>query len=710
MSHRASWIVGLAIAAMALSAGKSRQIPSAAEERIVRITVALVQVDAVVTDSKGKHVTDLKAEDFEIKQDGKLQKLTHFSYVASSLQSTPAERTSKPNREDLSVLSLPPKPLQANEVKRAAALVVDDLGLSFESMEFVRQALRKFVDEQMQPGDLVAILRTGSGVGALQQFTADKRVLHAAINSLKWNFRGRVGIHSFPPTDSSMPEDEATLSTSEADFMEETFSVGTLAAVGQVVGGLGELPGRKSAIIFSENIRIFQGGSANPRIWDDLQRLTDLTNRAGVVLYTIDPRGLPTLSLTAADRTLSGSDVQEGSNARRRTYFESQEGLSYLAQQTGGLFFHDNNDIAGSIKEVMEDQTGYYLLGYTPEDGTFDQDLKNQKFHRVSVRVLRPGLQTRSRTGFLSISDSQRKPAVRSRESRVMAALMSPFAAAGIKVRLTSLFAENTKLGPYVQSLLHIDARDLTFQEQTNGSYKTVIDVLTMTSRGSGEEADTSQRSYTIEMHGETYQRALKQGFILSVNHPVKKAGFFQMRAVVSDTAGQRVGSASQFVDVPEVKKGHLVLSGVVLKGASNRTLKELQLKEQVGADDGQMQDYSEGSPAVRRFFPGQTVMYGFQVINPRRDAKTQQSHIEKQVCVFRNGKVIFTSKPALISIRDPSSPKRLIGAGVLYCSANMLPGEYVLQVTVTDKLAKPKNSKAYQWIDFEILKAPRTK
>ena len=73
------------------------------------------------------------------------------------------------------------------------ALVVDDLGLSFESAYYVRRALKKFLDQQMQPDDLVAIMRTGGGIGALQQFTSDKRQLYAAVEKVKWNPSGRGG-------------------------------------------------------------------------------------------------------------------------------------------------------------------------------------------------------------------------------------------------------------------------------------------------------------------------------------------------------------------------------------------------------------------------------------------------------------------------------------------------------------------------------------
>ena len=77
--------------------------------------------------------------------------------------------------------------------------MVDDLGLSFDSIARIRQSLQKWVDQQMQPGDLVAVIRTGAGMGALQQFTGDKRMLYAAIDRVKFNGLGRVGISSFAP-------------------------------------------------------------------------------------------------------------------------------------------------------------------------------------------------------------------------------------------------------------------------------------------------------------------------------------------------------------------------------------------------------------------------------------------------------------------------------------------------------------------------------
>src|SRR4051812_39466408 len=138
------------------------------EDEVVRITTNLVQVDAVVTDKSGKMVTDLKPEEFEIYEDDHQQKVTNFSFVATESEAPPTP--AKPAAPtDKTAPPLPPVRLRPEQVHRTIALVVDDLGLSFESTAYVRQALKKFVDRQVQPGDLIAIIRTGGGMGALQQ-------------------------------------------------------------------------------------------------------------------------------------------------------------------------------------------------------------------------------------------------------------------------------------------------------------------------------------------------------------------------------------------------------------------------------------------------------------------------------------------------------------------------------------------------------------
>lgn len=159
---------------------------------VVKITTNLVQVDAVVI-KDGKLVTDLKPEDFEIFEDGRRQTISSFAFVSNSSQSSKPPLTSRKETREM-----PAGVIRPNDTRRTIALVVDDLGLSAESIGSVRKQLRKFIDEQLQPNDLVAVIRTGGTIGALQQFTNDRRLLDRAIRQVKWNPCSRVGVSVIP--------------------------------------------------------------------------------------------------------------------------------------------------------------------------------------------------------------------------------------------------------------------------------------------------------------------------------------------------------------------------------------------------------------------------------------------------------------------------------------------------------------------------------
>ena len=157
-----------------------------ADDDVVRITANLVQVDAVVTDKNGAQITDLTDQEFEVFEDGRPQKISNLSYVTSAAASTGSATEAAPkakNKGDEQT-PMPAVQLRPEQVHRTIALVVDDLGLSFESTAYVRQALKKFVDEQLQPGDLAAIIRTSAGTGAAQHFSTrdPERVFLEVIN------------------------------------------------------------------------------------------------------------------------------------------------------------------------------------------------------------------------------------------------------------------------------------------------------------------------------------------------------------------------------------------------------------------------------------------------------------------------------------------------------------------------------------------------
>ena len=650
-------------------------------DTVIRINVNLVQVDATVTDNQGKPVTNLKPDDFQILQDGKPQVITNFTYVnmqPGSLESIPRTRAAAA-KDGVPAPPPPPTRLNLDKVRRTIALVVDDLGLSFTSTVYVRTALKKFVDREMQPGDLVAIIRTGAGIGALQQFTADKRQLYSAIDRVKFNAIGRVGVSSFEPL-SSNPGDPAM--TQERNSI---MSAGTLGAIRYVVNGLHELTGRKEVVLFSENLKLFNADGTDDRVMQAVRQLTDAANRASVIIYCIDPRGLQYFGPTAADDTsgMSARQISEVSSNRSQEVYNSQDGLVLLAQQTGGLFLHDTNDISGAIHKVMQDSEGYYLIGYHPEAGTFDARTGQPKFHRVQVRVKRAGLHVRSRNGFFGTSDREATPTPRTPQQQILHALTSPFDSGTIHMRLTSLFSYAAKTGAYLNSMLYIDARDLKFEDEPDDWHKAVLEILAVTFGDNGQPIDETGKTYTLRIRGEAYQDALKSGFVYTLHHLVKKPGPYQMRVALRDAGSEQLGSASQFVEVPDVHKGRLTLSSLAVK------------------EDG-AGDNPNGSAAVRIFRRGKDLLYVCQVLNAQT-GPGNQPNLELHTRIFHDGKQIYEGKPMPIDLKGQTDPKHLVAAGAMKLGPAMEPGDYVLQVIVTDKLAKDKYATTAQSMDFEL-------
>lgn len=730
---------------------------------VVRITTNLVQVDVTVLNSKGQPVGDLTADDFIVTEDGRQQKITNLSFITPSSTVAPPVAAS-PAAKSVTARGAAPAPppppvsLRPEQVRRTIALVVDDLGLSQESSHYVRRSLRKFVDDEMQPGDLVAIIRTGAGMGALQQFTADKRMLYAAIERVQYNLNSR-NFNAFAPIESTstiassvIPSQNnrgnpstpgggigvehassgteilnSTLSRTTpgagaSQYRDDIFSVGTLGALNYIVRGLRVLTGRKSVILFSDGFRIYDQDQGSQRILESLRQLVDLANRASVVIYTIDPRGLQTLGLTAAD-DLSGPiasfNSKDSANfgdttqaqwtqgittdlqVRRRDFFATQQGLGYLARQTGGFFVGNSNDIDGAVRRVLNDHKGYYLLGYRPDEATLSDTSRRGNFHNIEVKVKRPGLVVRTRTGFYGFTDEEAaRPVYRTASQHLYSALASPFASGDIRVRMSSVFGHDFKRGAFTESVLHIDARDLTFTKMPDGANKASFQILAVTFGDNGNVVDQAQRVYSIVVPEADVARVRNFGLIYVVTLPIKKPGAYQLRMAIRDSVSTHVGTANQFIEVPDIKKKRLTLSGVMLSGSVSAPG-----TTGVSATEGQIREgHPLASQALRRFRHGVTLSYSYYVYNARLDSSTRRPQLETQVRLYRDGQVFFTGRVAALDAAGQTDMRQIVGGGALRLGTDLPPGHYVLQVLVMDKLASGESSLATQWMDFDLV------
>jgi hypothetical protein len=447
----------------------------------------------------------------------------------------------------------------------------------------------------------------------------------------------------------------------------------------------------------------------NSRILDALHRLTDLANRASVVIYTVHAPGLQTLGINAADHIEEngGRELELFLRERRKEFFDSQLGLDYLASRTGGLAFKNRNDLSSSVGQIVADQEGYYLIGYRPDDSTFSQTNGRIKFHEILLRIKRPGkYKVRMRNGFYGVSNEQIATLAQTPQQQIVNALASPFGASGIQLRLTSLFVNDPKVGSAMRSFLHVNAGDIDFKLEPDGTHKAVIDLIAVTFGDNGQIVDQFSHQQILRIKQENFARVVKNGFTYNVTIPIKEPGAYQFRTALQDKSSGKVGSASQFIEVPDIKKVKLLVSGIVMKGM---TLDDYLRTSSASVDEGKPDDIQgdalpNASSAVRQFRNGMALAYGFKIYNAQLDKQTSTPKLKVQVRVFRNGVELFTGEEIPYDATGQTDLKRLTANGGLQLGTNMLPGEYILQIIITDTV-KEKPQVASQWLDFEIVK-----
>lgn len=660
------------------------------DDDIVRISTNLVQVDAVVT-KDGKPVPNLTVDDFEIYEDGRRQVITSFAYISNVPTSTPQPSGSKSEK---GAIVVPFTPLKRDDPHRTIAFVVDDLGTSAESMSHVRKQLRKIVAEKLQPNDLVAIIRTGGEVGALQQFTNDKRVLNRAVDQLKWNLCSRMGPTVLPPVTR-----ESLVRSVRSD---EYYRCGgqsiydTMTSLRFVLDALGQLPGRKAMILLSDNLPIenqetkMQGNLAGfnrSRSYSgSLRKVAEMAIRSSVVIYSVDTQGLQYTGPTAADQfnPLDRNALHNIMSGRSHVLSQRREGGELIARQTGGFQIRNSNSFR--LDRILEDQNGYYVLGYRPTDETF-----NRRFHQIKAKVKRSGMTLRTRYGFLGVSEEEAKRQPLSTRDLTNLALASPFAAQDIELDLTSFFTDKDRTGSVVRSFVYVDVKDLTFTT-VNGRQQASIELHGVIYGDNGAVMELAKGGGTIKLSESEYQHAMRNGVGISFDMPVKRHGFYQVRVAVRDKNSSKMGSAGEFVTVPNLKDNKLAVSGIVLANVAQFS---------APADAA---DQAVSNPGARRFQSNSNLYYAFRIYNAAIARGSQLREMVMEAKLFRDGKIVFSGPEVPIPANDQKDLTRVLANGVIRLTPDLGPGTYYLQVVVTDR-TKSKAASAVQWVDFDIVK-----
>ena len=689
------WQIFLLACVLSAQSSPPLGAPQAADGLTLHIDVNLVQVDAVVTDRKGHAITNLKPEDFEIFEDGKPQPITNFSFInLAAANSAPLA-----NR-GTGALAVPPEELKRENVNRTVVLVADDLNLSFESTALLRRALKKFVDTQMGPRDLVSIARTSTGLGALEDFTNDKRELSAAVDAVRWYPMGSAGISAVDPVvpvPPGLPGFSQGLNghaspAVQAEINELLYARGTLTSLMSIIQSMRSMPGRKAVILFSDGVPIAPHGESIDLhgesidlIVELLHRVADLANRSSVVLNCVDARGLQVGGPQGADnygQAAEGLNIANQVTSRLQGFEGQQDGLIFLARQTGGRVGINGNDLSWDVDRVLDDLNGYYLIGYKPQGGTFNKAGQRTAFHRIQVRVKPRGLTVRSRTGFYGQTDADTMPNPRTDSEKLISALKSPFGMKDIPLKLTLQFLSDGPKSSRISTMLHIDAHSIAFEKREDGNYHATLELLLTGHDEDGRRVEQANNTIEVNMPEKQYQVALNSGFVVAQQVVVTRSGAAQVRAAVRDVNSGRLGSTSGFLLLPDLKKKHLVLGTIVLGTTADVT--------------------SPTNSAVRVFTADEAVPYRFTLFNPKT-ANGNLAKVETQVKVFHEGREVWAS-PLMVTNASPGIVSReLVGSSNLHLTDSFEPGEYYLQVVAKDLLAGKKAAPSMQWINFDL-------
>ena len=694
-----------------------------AEKDVVRITTNLVQIDAVVTDKDGNQITNLTANNFELLQDGKPQRIVNFSYVNTA---TPNETpTTSAGKKDSKTAIPPPIRVRPENTGRLITFIVDDgnCAASHSGMFAAEEGLEKFVKEQMQPNDLVAVYQTRAGSSMFQQYTSDKVQLLRVMQKIRWYPpSGGCALSDGSFFDAARPntfdkmaitgeggrtvtiesDEERQRRQSWEDSNRSNQVIGTIGVLRYVVRGLEKVSGRKVVFLLSDGMPIRGRGGEILNARDALRDVTDLANRASVVINPIDVRGVFSTAIIEARDEIATRVAPNASDkvieARTAEVHSGDEGLEVLADETGGKFYKNNNFVDVPVRRALSLEKGYYLLGYRPDEETF----KGRQFHKINIRVNRPELRVLSRNGFIGRTDNETRAKPRTGDSELYEAIVAPLPKPGLDLALSAFFANTPAEGNFLRSLLYLRGENITFTPEPDGKIKAVFDVVAVTLNEKAQVVDEFNRTHTFHVEAAALPLIKQTGLIYTTDVAVKKPGIYNFRIAVRDAQSKQIGSAGQVIQVPDLRMGRLFLSGLAVAPVDANG--KFATPSAVRPENALSLTASTAVPAIRQFKPNTIIAYSYTLYNAVVDKTTNQPSLTVRINLYREGKIVTEGKAQPAQIEAQADMTRINDYGYLRLNREVQPGEYVLQVIVTDLLAKKTDQVATQWIDFEVI------
>jgi VWFA-related protein len=540
------------------------------EPATFKVNVKLVVVRAVVRDSQGRAVGNLRQEDFQVFDKGKPQVITQFEVEQPGTLAAKTRQQSIENSGDnLSAETSPTTGNTAPMPERFVAYLFDDVHLEFGDLARVREAAERHL-ATLRPTDRAAIFST-SGQTALD-FTDDHAQLRATLLRLQSRpiARGfgqdcpdisyyqadlivnkndpqamQVGIQDAIACSPPPPNNNASMAIQMATALVQGASASVLSAgdhetrislglLKNVVRDISRMPGQRSVVLVSP-------GFIAPQLEYEYTDIIDRALRSQVVINALDARGLyvPT---TLADPTLTRAPP--GGKLLIDSAADSAQAdlLATLADGTGGVFFHNSNDLDEGFRRVADTPEFSYVLAFVPQNLKLDGT-----FHSLKVTLKSPQkLTLQARRGYyapknFASPDEQAK-------QEIVDAMYSQEELHNLPVNLHTQFFKASDQDAKLVILAHVDVKRLRFRK-LEGRNNNVLTCVSAVFNRNGNFLQGIEKTLTMNLKDETLDHKLSSGITLKTSFDVKP-GSYLVRLVVRDAEGQLMSAENGTVEI----------------------------------------------------------------------------------------------------------------------------------------------------------------
>jgi VWFA-related protein len=544
----------------------------------LRVVQQMVQVDIIAKDHDGKPIQNLKQGDFTVYDNGRKQDISFFSLETDKTRNLPRPQLTPGTYSNLIE--------QKQGVPgNLTILLLDFLNTKHSDIAFAKDKVIKLLAD-MKPDDRVAVYVLSGRLYVIHDFTSDMNALTQSVKKYDTVDSADVANSQFKPTytqsfnfASDQFMNQANQDLSDSANVDRAFATTNIFEI--IAQHMMRLPGRKNLVWVSGSFpismnldkmgnsykdayetpstpfeanaayKMFDGGAPTTdmqntgglymydrRSFDDLlARATRSLASANIALYPVDPRGL--IGNQGAD-----PDHSAGALVGRNLYQQAGalydvapnlDTMNQLANQTGGLAFYNNNDIGGEVRKAIEDSRVSYMLAFYPsiDDG-------KGKYHNLKVRVNRPGIELRYRTGYTP------KPlnftGVIDNSAILREAVASPLDATGLgmTVHASSVHGATT---PTVALRINLEENDVSFKfddERNTGQ----IEVMLVQYDTEGNQISGETSKVKMRLVKDTYAKVRKEGLQFGRNLPLKP-GAVELKVIACDDKSSAIGSVS---------------------------------------------------------------------------------------------------------------------------------------------------------------------